>query len=278
MSPPRLARSGDSFDRALLRAGRSDDPPRGAESRALAALGLSAGVAPLAARPRPSSTVQWGWSPKAVAIALAVGAAVAGTWMVGLRRARLAAPVASSARSEAVQLPSVVRSVVPDALGAARGDVAGAGLGSEAAPQTWSPAPIAGVAAPIDEPIRRAPHVPSSCPLASVASTPVASTHAPTVAAPALSVEIALVQQAARALVSGDAAVALSLLDTYDRQCPHGALADEAGALRVQALARSGRASEARALARRLLDAHPHGVLATRLKGVLDERPDAQGH
>jgi hypothetical protein len=257
MSPPRMVRSGDPFDRALLRAGRSDDPPRGAEDRALAALGLSMGLAArsIAARPRPPSTLQWGWSLKAVAIALAVGAAVAGAWIAGFRPASLAAPVAPSVRSEAVP-PPVVRSVAP--------------VGSETAGPMRSPASTAPVAVPTAEPLRPAARVPSSAPLAPA--------HGPPVAAPALSVEIALVQQAARALASGDAAVALSLLDTYDRQCPHGALADEAGALRVQALARTGRAPEARALARKLLDAHPHGVLATRLKGVLDGPLDAEGH
>src|ERR1019366_8623118 len=182
----------------------------------------------------------------------------------------LAAPMAGGVPPGAVQPPSVLRSVVA--------------VGSEAAAPTWSGAPATRLAVPPDEQIRPAPRVPSSAPLARstgahvgvVQAAPGASAQQPTVAAPALSVEIALVQQAARALASGDAAVALSLLDTYDRQCPHGALADEAGALRVQALARSGRAPEARALAQTLLDAHPHGVLAARLKGVLDGPPDAE--
>jgi len=54
-------------------------------------------------------------------------------------------------------------------------------------------------------------------------------------------------------------------------------LADEAAALRVQALSRVGRSSEAKALARQLLDAHPQGVLAARLRAVLaDEDSSAK--
>ncbi len=264
MSPPRLARCGDPFDRALLRAGRNDDPPDGAEDRALAVLGLSAGLAvrSAAARPGPFSTVQWGWSLKAVAIALALGAGVLGAWMAGSRRSSFAAPAAPSVRLAAGQPPSVRSAVVP--------------VRPETAVQTGSPAPIVRVAVPPDESIRHASHMPARGSSPETSAEPARGAQTAVVAAPALSVEIALVQQAARALVSGDAAVALSLLDTYDRQCPHGALVDEAGALRVQALARSGRAPEASALARKLLEVHPYGVLAPRLKGVLNGRPDAE--
>jgi hypothetical protein len=273
MSPPRMARSGDPFDRALLRAGRGDDPPHGAEEHALAALGLSAGLAArsMAARPRPLSTLQWGWPLKAFAIALAVGAGVAGIRMGGLRWPALA-PVVVSGPAAGAADPSVAHSLAP----------ASRAVSGRSTTEDPSIAPVSsGIAAPPDASIRPAPRAPSGVspvrPTAAVSAAPGASAHASIASALALSVEIALVQQAARALASGDAAVALSLLDTYDRQCPHGALADEAGALRVQALARSGRAPEARALARKLLDAHPHGVLATRLKGVLDGSPDKEG-
>jgi hypothetical protein len=97
-----------------------------------------------------------------------------------------------------------------------------------------------------------------------------ASTPGAAAGAPSLSVEIALVQQAARALASGDAEVAMGLLDTYRRDCPRGVLAEEASALRVQALVQTGHAADAKALAQRLVAAHPDRVLASRLRGVLE--------
>jgi len=86
---------------------------------------------------------------------------------------------------------------------------------------------------------------------------------------PPLSAEVAIVQRVARSLVSGNAQQALALLDEYGRDYPHGLLKQEANALRVQALAGSGRTAEAKVLARELLDAHPRGVLAARLRSVL---------
>jgi hypothetical protein len=265
MSPPRMARSGDPFDRALLRAGRSDDPPRGAEDRALAALGLPAALpaCSLVVRPRPFSTVPLGWSLKAVGVALAVGAVVVGSWVAAFRRPAIA-PVIVSGRAAGAADPSVATVPALAALAAPAAPAAYAALASSSA--AGGP-PVASAS------VRHAPHGSSGAPSAGAAAV---GTGRAAVEAPALPVEIALVEEAARALASGDAAVALGLLDTYDRQCPHGALVDEAGALRVQALSRSGRVPEARALARKLLDAHPRGVLAARLRGVLDGRSDAE--
>jgi hypothetical protein len=86
-----------------------------------------------------------------------------------------------------------------------------------------------------------------------------------------LSGEVALVQQAARALVTGEPGVALAVLDTYASQYPRGALAKEAGVLRAQALVRTGKPIQARALAERLRAADPEGLFAPRLRAVIDQ-------
>jgi hypothetical protein len=86
-----------------------------------------------------------------------------------------------------------------------------------------------------------------------------------------ISGEVALVQQAARALATGEPGVALAVLDTYSSQYPRGALAKEAGVLRAQALARTGEPIQARALAERLLAADPNGLFAPRLRAVIDQ-------
>lgn len=253
MSPPRIARTGEPFNRALLRAGRSDDPPRGAEDRALAALGLSARLAPgsVGTRPEGFSAVSWGASLKLIAVLLALGACGAGVWMGARWLARVHA---GSGLSAEVSGPASAPAPAPPPAFAAPASVARPAEPSVAATPSREVGASSGAAA-ASSPARRA--------------GPAAVNRA------ALSVEVTLVQDAARALAGGDAAGALRVLDTYDRRWPHGALAEEAGALRVQALQRIDRTAEARALARKLLDAHPRGVLAARFQRVLEGGTDA---
>ncbi len=286
MSPPRIARSGDPFDRALLRAGRNDDPPRGAEDRAFAALGLSAELAPgsVGARPGSFSAVSWGASLKVIAVLLALGACGAGVWM-GARW--LALGHAGSGLLAQVSGPASARTPSPASVASA----------SVARPPEPIDSPLRDPVMPssprvppddsMHSPARATPTRPVAASGGATLSGEVAASSGAAASSPArrvgpgavdgsaLSVEITLVQDAARALASGDAAGALRVLDRYDRKWPHGALAEEAGALRVQALQRTDRAAEARTLARKLLDAHPHGVLAARLQRVLDGSTDA---
>jgi hypothetical protein len=262
MSPPRMARTGDAFDRTLLRAGRNDGPPLGAEERALAGLGL-----PLGLTVRPAGAVRsevlarglWGWPLKVAAVVLALST------LVGV--------VVASVRLGAAWVP------IPATVGVADAPEPAAPVIPEAMLPESNAAPVV---APSGEPPRAAGHVappvPSGVRSAGAgtgargtgARATAASAKGTTAGAPPLSVEIALVQQAARALASGDAEVAMGLLDTYRRDCPRGVLAEEASALRVQALVQTGHAAEAKALAHRLVAADPDGVLASRLRGVLE--------
>jgi hypothetical protein len=85
-----------------------------------------------------------------------------------------------------------------------------------------------------------------------------------------LAVEVTAVQRAAQALRGGDADAALAALDDARSRCKHPVLVQEAGLLRARALAMRGQTSEAAALARRLRDADPHGVLANRFGAIAD--------
>jgi hypothetical protein len=87
--------------------------------------------------------------------------------------------------------------------------------------------------------VRAAPRTESSAP------TPELSSRAPLT----LASEAALLRDAQRARVSGDATHALVLLDSYEGAHPRGALADLARAERVLALCALGRGAEAHALA-----------------------------
>jgi len=81
-----------------------------------------------------------------------------------------------------------------------------------------------------------------------------------------LAQELVALDTVRAALAGGDATGALSLLDTYGRAYPHGELALEAEVLRIDALARSGRADVARRRADAFLRRHPNSVLAARVR------------
>jgi TolA-binding protein len=105
---------------------------------------------------------------------------------------------------------------------------------------------------------------PEDAPPPSTASSAVARTLAPTVRpqapaeqGPELSGELRVLDAANRALAAGDFAAASAALDRYARDFPHGALAEEALAIRVRVWARSGDRDRARALYERLAQTYP---------------------
>jgi hypothetical protein len=93
--------------------------------------------------------------------------------------------------------------------------------------------------------------------------------------------EIAALDRARTALSSGDAQGALRMLDDYDRVLHGTRLTAEATLLRIDALARSGRAAEASALAARFVEANPSSALADRARAFIKtsnlSRVDAGG-
>ena len=86
-----------------------------------------------------------------------------------------------------------------------------------------------------------------------------------------LSVEIAVIDAAKRALAGGDAAEALRQLDAYRAAFPAGTLAAEATALRIDAMARAGRRQEARALLDELRLNHPDSPLLESLGPIVGQ-------
>jgi hypothetical protein len=81
----------------------------------------------------------------------------------------------------------------------------------------------------------------------------------------ALRGEILLIDGARAALAAGAPARALRLVQRYAARFPHGALAPEAQALRIEALADSGQLARAEALARTFIAEHPRSPLSERI-------------
>jgi hypothetical protein len=87
---------------------------------------------------------------------------------------------------------------------------------------------------------------------------------------PDLQAEVSALGKARAALGRRDGQTALEELDVYGQAFPTGLLADEATVLRVDALALHGEPTEAAALGRRYLSAHPTSPYGTHLRAVID--------
>jgi hypothetical protein len=245
----RLAQRGSKLDRRLLLAARNDRPQPGAQDAALAVLGmqaaLEAGDEGCAARPAQHANALAGKLGvlKVLMAVLATCGAGAAAWTTAHRTtgagvAALAEPLAAPAAREvrSLESPAAVPSTVASAVAAAP-----AGSPSPAARPGKRPRTVRAAASP--------------------SSSDGASD---------LAVEVAALQRAAQALSGGDADAALAALDEARSRCKHPVLVQEAGLLRVRALAMRGQTSEAAALARRLRDADPRGVLADRFGAIAD--------
>lgn len=246
----------DARVRQVLGAGLGDGPSPERVRSAAAALGLSAGAATLAQASASAGAAAAGKPAMALIVLkwLGIGALLGGVTATasiatlsrpGERVAmRSTAPVVRSTPGPAKHAPAARPALAPDE--------------PDAAPAQARTLAVAGPA-------------PSgaAAPQASVASF---------AAAPAdtLRDEIALLDQARRALRGGNAQAALAVLDRYRSAASKHALGTEALLLRVQALVQAGRASEASALGRGYIARHPHDGYAQRLRHLLGIRSPAR--
>lgn len=241
---PLERKTDDPFERALLRAARRERAPEGSDRRVLAALGaggaggFGALVTKYAAR----------LGPKGALATIAIGATLVAVthWAVTREPAR----PAEIEGPPAVSAPAVTPAAAADEPR------------SEATPST------------------RVEDLPSSRPPPPEPRPTVAAGAAPRppgeVASGGLAREVALVEEARAALARGDAAAALGALDAHDREFSAGTLSPEARVLRVEALVRAGgeeQRREANRLGDALLEAHPSGPHARRVRAVLGRGP-----
>lgn len=144
-------------------------------------------------------------------------------------------------------------------------------------PLALSPEPTR-LAEPVRNPLPSAPpaSAPSPAPAPSVVTPPRNAAPAPSSSAakPRLSDEVRALERARGEIRAGRPDAALRMLDDYARDMRGGVMTAEATLLRIEALSRAGRASEANARARRFVAANPHSSLSDRARGFFSRDTD----
>jgi hypothetical protein len=267
------------FERELLRSWEVEEPSAAAHRRVL---GLAAGAGALGATSAAAATGAAGAilgaaAPRAASAGLlgivkwfAAGVLIAGGTTLATVETRLPARGPATVPSRAIPPKHVA-------------------LTGDPGPRVPAPPPSAASESGATEPVTPEPAVPvpSPTPRTSVAAraavrtpaatappllpaTPAASATEPLRSSLGLGNEIAAVDDAQRALSSGNAGLAARLIDEYDARFPNGILSQEATVVRIEALAKQGRSAEARALAERFLEAHPATPHASRIRRLVD--------
>jgi hypothetical protein len=232
----------DDFARALLRSARGDRSARGAQGRTLGLLGVGA----------------------AGAISTATQAASAG--------AAGAAPVATTFGATAVVKLVGVAVAVGVVTTGAIGIVQHAPTPHPSATTAATTASIA-VTPPVL--VRREP-APAAC-AASSPPHPTSLRVPPTPSPPAttmpLAMQVRVLDDAKRAIASGNGPAALSLLDDFESRVPDSPVREEALALRVEALVVSGDKSAASRAADRFFALYPRSPYARRIRSLVGSSP-----
>jgi len=237
----RIAEGATEFERELLRSWQREQPSSAARQATLALMGGAAPTGVAAGLKAATSSM----APKAATF----GAAALGKWaIVGASVVALAtAGTVYSVRSSSTSAPAAMTGAPPLAA-----------LLPVAAPVPQLPPPTTASA---EAPTAPAPLLPTA------AKTPPAAP--PALEPPralGLGQEVAALDRARDALAAGNAAGALRQVDEYESQFPRGALAQEATALRIEALLQQGNRDAAVRLADRFLASNPKSPHAARIR------------
>lgn len=264
--PKRLAdEAHDELGVRLIRAGRRVKPAADVQRRALAAASLAA-----------TATLSTSASGAAITLLGAIKWTVIGLSAAGVLSG---ATIVAMRESERRLTPSFVPSAPPSPPSA------GASLPPPVRPEPPSSSQAAAPAPVVPEksseahaPLHR-PSVHAIQPPHAVASTAEAATAPAGSAAPAasnassrdstLTEELAAMDDARRAVASGQSAAALQALDDYASRYPRGRFAQEAFVLRIEALMQRGERGAATALAHQLLTAYPKSPAARKVRALL---------
>jgi hypothetical protein len=226
------------LERSLLNAGRSYTASSTSRAKVLAALGVvgvgvTASSATAASAMTKAGAVKW----------LAATALLAGVAIPTVRYlAGHAAPASSSVSALTANSAPASAALPPSATAPARAN--------ESLPNASDPA----AAEPAVNGASGAARVESKPPPAS-----------------ALAAELSALDTVRSALAAGNPAAALSGLDAYAHNFPHGKLSLEAEVLRIDALAKSGQAAAAQKRAQAFMKRHPDSMLASRVRAYVGQ-------
>jgi hypothetical protein len=233
--PPRLHIEPESeLERSLLDAGRSYSASSASRAKVLAALGVvgvTASSTSAASAVTKAGAVKW----------LAATALLAGVAIPTARYlARHSATPSSSVSAPRASTAPAAAAVSPSALAPIDAHEPSSSVGEAAAIE------------PAANGANGAPHDDSK----------------PTSASP-LAAELSALDTARAALAAGNPTAALSGLDAYAHNFPHGKLSLEAEVLRIDALAKSGQVAAAQKRAQAFMKRHPDSMLASRVRAYV---------
>jgi hypothetical protein len=204
------------------------------------------------------------------AVALAIGAATASVW-----------PTAAYATAKASKagMPLLLKLLAAGAVGAGTLGTATYLITKPEPPAVTIAPPPAGPrpdkprapakAAEVPGPVAPEPETTEESKPSPEARRSPSATPQPASAASSISDEIRVLDEARRAIASGDSAAAKRALEQHRRQHPRGALAEEAVLLQIESLVKQGKRSAARSLADRFRASHPNSPHLRRIESVL---------
>ncbi|HEX9618532.1 MAG TPA: hypothetical protein VF989_00265 [Polyangiaceae bacterium] len=230
-------------ERALVEAGRTEEPSAEAFKRTASALGIG-GLAGTSFLP----------------LAAASGKSTLSTWLL-ISGVSLGGAVGAAAMFYESSEPAPPATLQAHAPGAARRQTPAIPRASNAASDVASPAEG-----------RAAQEAPAREAIVSRTATPRVNARQETAASQASSLggEVRALDAARRALMAGGGANVLQRLRDYERAFPSGSLTQEARLLEVEALALLGRSAQARRLATSLLVRNPESAHRKRLESLLE--------
>jgi type IV secretory pathway VirB10-like protein len=277
VSDPKPLLSGEMspYARSLLVAGKKESPQASTEAAVLTALGVGAGLAATsllaasasAARPLYLRALKAGWHLLTSKIGIAVLAASAGLgtgWVAGTAHQRdveaaavtIQRPVPAAAVAVAASAAPAQEPTPEPPVATPVNDLPDAPVVAPPAPEPAASTAPERKRAPA-EAVARAPSSsppePEPQPAETVAVTPPSSDST-------LSKQLAAIQDARSAVLSKNGRAALADVDRYDREHPDGSFAEEALALRVEALRLMGDEEGARNALERLRTRYPTSV------------------
>ncbi|HET9959935.1 MAG TPA: tetratricopeptide repeat protein [Polyangiaceae bacterium] len=243
--PDRLRSSGGTeLERRLLNAASREQPSRELSERMARAIGIA--LPPVAPVEPPGAARPEALTPNAGGLTKILAAA---------------RPLLPWLSATAVVIAGAIVATRPKAPIATLPPTAAPAISSPSAALTASTVPAFASAIPQSRATEASPV--TSSPPAQVRSVPASSVAD-------IQDQIALMDRARAALSAGASGRALELLRQYQTQYPRGSFRPEASVLRIEALARLGRMSEARSLAERFAAESPNSPLSERVSRLLD--------